>query len=406
MTQEKKRSLVKDKKNLWLMILLLSVVVIEIWWWQREKLTVNLDSPKNNSASVPASTPVPLSPTGVVLTDVSGVVNAAKPSIVTVAVQTTQLKRSGNMLSPLSLMFGWPGLGDEGMQLEQEDVQRDIGTGFVVDNSGLVVTNKHVVSGMGKKYVVIDSDDQEYEVSEIYRDSDHDLALLQVSGLANRALALGSSDDLQVGQGVIAIGTALGEFRHTVTTGVVSGLGRTITASDALGRDSETIRGIIQTDAAINAGNSGGPLLNSMGQVIGVNVAMSSGAENIGFALPIKVVQESLALFESTGRFERPFLGVEYRMISAKAALLNEIPQGAYLTAIAANSPAAKAGLQVGDIITKFAGESLKTDKKDSSSNLLTAIINKHKIGEQVEIEYYRADERQVAQAVLQKRSE
>lgn len=406
MTQEKKRSLVKDKKNLWLMILLLSVVVIEIWWWQREKLTVNLDSPKNNSASAPASTPVPLPPTGVVLTDVSGVVNAAKPSIVTVAVQTTQLKRSGNMLSPLSLMFGWPGLGDEGMQLEQEDVQRDIGTGFVVDNSGLVVTNKHVVSGMGKKYVVIDSDDQEYEVSEIYRDSDHDLALLQVSGLANRALALGSSDDLQVGQGVIAIGTALGEFRHTVTTGVVSGLGRTITASDALGRDSETIRGIIQTDAAINAGNSGGPLLNSVGQVIGVNVAMSSGAENIGFALPIKVVQESLALFESTGRFERPFLGVEYRMISAKAALLNEIPQGAYLTAIAANSPAAKAGLQVGDIITKFAGESLKTEKKDNSSNLLTAIINKHKIGEQVEIEYYRADERQVAQAVLQKRSE
>lgn len=405
MTQEKKRSLVKDKKNLWLMILLLAVVIIEIWWWQREKLTVDLDSLKHNVAGVPASTPVPLPPTGVVLTDVSGVVNAAKPSVVTVAVQTTQLKRSGNMLSPLSLMFGWPGLGDEGMQLEQEDVQRDIGTGFVVDNSGLVVTNKHVVSGMGKKYVVIDSDDQEYEVSEIYRDSDHDLALLQVSGLANRALALGSSDDLQVGQGVIAIGTALGEFRHTVTTGVVSGLGRTITASDALGRDSETIRDIIQTDAAINAGNSGGPLLNSMGQVIGVNVAMSSGAENIGFALPIKVVQESLALFESTGRFERPFLGVEYRMISAKAALLNEIPQGAYLTAIAANSPAAKAGLQVGDIITKFAGESLKTEKKDGSSNLLTAIINKHKIGEQVEIEYYRADERQVAQAVLQKRS-
>ena len=130
---------------------------------------------------------------------------------------------------------------------------------------------------------------------------------------------------------------------------------------------------------------------------------MSSGAENIGFALPIKVVQESLALFESTGRFERPFLGVEYRMISAKAALLNEIPQGAYLVAVAANSPAAKAGLQVGDIITKFAGESLKTEKKDGSSNLLTAIINKHKIGEQVEIEYYRADERQVAQAVLRK---
>ena len=399
MTQEKKRSLVKDKKNLWLMILLLAVVIIEIWWWQREKLTVDLDSLKHNSASVPASTPAPLPPTGVVLTDVSGVVNAAKPSVVTVAVQTTQLKRSGNMLSPLSLMFGWPGLGDEDMQLEQEDVQRDIGTGFVVDNSGLVVTNKHVVSGMGKKYVVIDSDDQEYEVSEIYRDSDHDLALLQVAGLANRALTLGNSDDLQVGQGVVAIGTALGEFRHTVTTGVVSGLGRTITASDALGRDSET-------DAAINAGNSGGPLLNSMGQVIGVNVAMSSGAENIGFALPIKVVQESLALFESTGRFERPFLGVEYRMISAKAALLNEIPQGAYLVAIAANSPAAKAGLQVGDIITKFAGESLKTDKKDGSSNLLTAIINKHKIGEQVEIEYYRADERQVVQAVLQKRSE
>lgn len=401
----------QKKKSVHLTILIIIFLAAVSWLYRLGHFTLpwsweGIDDLPVADFLPPAST-VGSASAGVILTDVSAVVNKVKPSIVTVAVKSSQLKRSGNLpLDPFSLMFGFPSLGNPGV-LEQDDIQRDIGTGFVVDDAGLVVTNKHVVSGAGQKYIVIDSDDNEYEVKEIYRDSEHDLALLQVEGLQVPALTLGDSDSLQVGQGVFAVGTALGEFRHTVTTGVVSGLGRTITASDSFGSQQETIKNIIQTDAAINAGNSGGPLLNSYGQVIGVNVAVTAGAENIGFALPIKVVQESLHVFESTGRFERPFLGVNYQMISEKAALFNEIPQGAYLTAVAAGSAAAKAGLKEGDIITKFAGEALKvSDKNQQQSNLLSVMINRHKIGDRLEVEYYRDGTKQNTEVVLEKRRE
>lgn len=411
MTQNHNGKNLLRKNSVYLTMLIIFFIAAVTWLyhlgdfslpWQWDDIA---DAPEVNLL-VPAPNVSSLS-SGVILTDVSAVVNQVKPSIVTVAVKSSQFKRSGNLpLDPFSLMFGIPSFRNPGI-LEQEDIQRDIGTGFVVDGAGLVVTNKHVVSGVGQKYIVIDSEDREYEVKEIYRDSENDLALLQVEGLQVPALTMGNSDALQVGQGVFAVGTALGEFRHTVTTGVVSGLGRTITASDSFGSQQETIKNIIQTDAAINAGNSGGPLLNSYGQVIGVNVAVTAGAENIGFALPIKVVQESLNVFESTGRFERPFLGVNYQMISEKAALFNEIPQGAYLTSVAAGSAADKAGLKEGDIITKFAGEALKVSEKNAAqSNLLTAIINRHKIGERLAVEYYRDGKQQHTEVVLEKRQE
>lgn len=412
MTQHQLDKLTRQQKNSVYLAILIIVFLAAVGWLYRLShfsfpwSWAGIDDLPVADFLSPAST-VSSASAGVILTDVSAVVNRVKPSIVTVAVKSSQLKHSGNLpLDPFSLMFGIPSLRNPGI-LEQEDIQRDIGTGFVVDGAGLVVTNKHVVSGAGQKYIVIDSEDNEYEVKEIYRDSEHDLALLQVEGLQVPALTLGDSDSLQVGQGVFAVGTALGEFRHTVTTGVVSGLGRTITASDGFGSQRETIKNIIQTDAAINAGNSGGPLLNSSGQVIGVNVAVTAGAENIGFALPIKVAQESLHVFESTGRFERPFLGVNYQMISEKAALFNEIPQGAYLTAVAAGSAADKAGLKEGDIITKFAGEALKvSDKNQQQSNLLSALINRHKIGDRLEVEYYRDGVKHTTEVVLEKRSE
>lgn len=167
---------------------------------------------------------------------------------------------------------------------------------------------------------------------------------------------------------MIAIGTALGQFRHTVTTGVISGLGRGIQAIDPGMGSAEEIDNVIQTDAAINPGNSGGPLLDRSGEVIGVNVAVSQGAQNIGFALPINVIKASIANFNDTGSFDRPYLGVSYRDISQEAALFNEVPQGAYVVSVVDGSSAAQAGLQAGDIITEFDGQSLKDHQLASLS--------------------------------------
>ena len=202
-----------------------------------------------------------------------------------------------------------------------------MGTGFVVDAQGLIVTNKHVVADSQAQYQVITADNQSYPVQNIYRDPANDLAFLKIDAQGLTPVELGDSDNLKVGQFVVAIGTALGEFRHTVTTGVISGLGRGITAGSVFEGYVEELDNVIQTDAAINPGNSGGPLINSAGQVVGVNVAVASGAENIGFALPINTVKTALADFTRPGIF-RPFLGVNYTMISQEAAILMKFPKG------------------------------------------------------------------------------
>lgn len=267
-----------------------------------------------------------------------------------------------------------------------ESEQVDIGSGFVVDKAGLIVTNKHVVSqGVPADFKVILSDDSEHQVEKIWRDPVNDLAILKVSG-DFEAIEMGDSDKLKVGNFVIAIGTALGEFRHTVTTGVVSGLGRGITAGDGF-MMAEKLDNVIQTDAAINPGNSGGPLLNSAGQVIGVNVAVSQGANNVGFALPINVVRDSLKNFNETGAFERPFFGVRYQMITKEQGILNRVPAGAYVVEVVAGSSADKAGIKKGDIITKF-------DSKDvvAEDSGLVEMIGKKKIGDKVEVELWRDD--------------
>ena len=294
------------------------------------------------------------------------VVDAASQSVVTVSIKKQQRVFTPSAASPFGFNFGFG-------QTELQEVQRDIGTGFIV-GTNLIVTNKHVVSDGTAAYKVIDSNDKEYEVTKIYRDPINDLAILEVKGLPNVALPLGDSEHIRVGEGVIAIGTALGEFRHTVTTGVISGLGRGIEAGDGFS-SIETLEGVIQTDAAINPGNSGGPLLNSRGEVIGVNVAVTAGAQNIGFAIPINVVRSSLLNFNETGQFDRPFLGVTYRPISEQAALFNDVPQGAYLVEATPGASAATAGLQPGDIITAIDGEPLK-DRE------LAVALNKKPLGD------------------------
>jgi len=307
-----------------------------------------------------------------VLREESVVVNVAEavsPSVVTVSVTFS--------LDPFGMFeFRRPG--------PSQQVKQDIGSGFIIDN-GLVVTNKHVVSDAAAAYKIITKDDQEHDVAKIYRDPTNDIAILKVDGLTNQAVKLGDSDQLKVGQFVIAIGTALGEFRHTVTTGVISGLGRGISAGDPFGGLAEQLDNVIQTDAAINPGNSGGPLLNSAGQVIGVNVAVAQSGQNIGFALPINTVKQVVDSFQNTGSFERPFLGVRYQMISQETALLNDVPAGAYIVEVVSGSPAETAGIKAGDIIVRADGQKL-TDADGG----LAAVINSKKVGESLKLEIYR----------------
>jgi S1-C subfamily serine protease len=335
-----------------------------------------------------------------ILNEESVVIDVAEkvsPSVVTVGITKTQrvldLFEWDPFMDPFGL-FRQP-------KSREEKIKQDIGSGFIISADGLVVTNKHVVADTQAKYRVITKDDKEYEVKKIYRDPVNDLAILKIDASGLKPVELGDSDKLKVGQFVIAIGTALGQFRHTVTTGVISGLGRGITAGSPFEGYVERLDNVIQTDAAINPGNSGGPLLNSAGQVIGVNVAVAAEGQNIGFALPINLVKESLANFEKTGRFERPFLGVRYRMIGQDLALLNDVPQGAYVVEVVEGSPADKAGIKEGDIITKLDGQPVR--EKDGG---LAKLIAQKKIGEKVELTIWRDGEQKEVTAILEESKE
>jgi S1-C subfamily serine protease len=319
---------------------------------------------------------------------VTDVASKVSPSVVTVAAVREQRVPSSVFFDP----YG----SSQMMGNRSQTVQKDIGSGFVVDK-GIIVTNKHVVSDLTLKYKVIDTDNNEYKVTNIYRDPVNDLAIIRIENGDNLTpITIGDSDNLKVGQSVVAIGTALGEFRHTVTTGVISGLGRGISAGDPLAGYVEKLENVIQTDAAINPGNSGGPLLNSSGKAIGVNVAVADGAQNVGFAIPINVVKDSLSNFNATGKFERAYLGVSYQMISKEVAILNELPQGAYVREVVPNSPAEEAGVKPGDIITSIDGQKL-TDVAGG----LASIINKHKIGDQVTLDIDRDNQKSTLKATL-----
>lgn len=331
-----------------------------------------------------------------VLNEESVVIDVAEevsPSVVTVGLTKTQSVSNLFNLGPFGF-FSQP-------QGRTETIEQDIASGFIIDSQGLIVTNKHVVADTQAQYRVITSDDQEHQVEKIYRDPVNDLAILKINSNGLKPVELGDSDQLKVGQFVIAIGTALGEFRHTVTTGVISGLGRGITAGSPLEGYVEQLDNVIQTDAAINPGNSGGPLLNSGGQVIGINVAVAAGGENIGFAIPINVIKEAIENFNQTGQFSRPYLGVRYRMIDRDLALMNDVPQGAYIVEVVSNSPAERVGLQPGDILTQMNGEKILEE-----AGGLAKLINQKKVGEQVTLTFWRDGEEKEIKVVLEEFSQ
>jgi serine protease Do len=271
-----------------------------------------------------------------------------------------------------------------------------IGTGFVVSDQGIIVTNKHVVSDASAHYTVVSKDNKKYDVRKIYRDPVLDLALVQVDASDLKPLELGDSSKLRVGQTAIAIGNALGRFTNSVTTGIISGLGRRVVAGDPYSGSAESLDNLIQSDAAINPGNSGGPLLNSAGQVIGVNVATTEGAQNIGFAIPINSVKQIVDQFNTTGTISRPFLGVSYRFISKDIALLNQVPQGAYIQDVVPNSSADKAGLKSGDIITKVDGKTVDAE------DVISSTIGSKKIGDSISLNVWTDNKEKTVTATLQ----
>ncbi|MCX6702522.1 MAG: trypsin-like peptidase domain-containing protein [Candidatus Wolfebacteria bacterium] len=264
------------------------------------------------------------------------------------------------------------------------------GSGFIISSDGLIVTNKHVVSDVAAKYTVLTNDGKKYNAEVVARDPSGDVAVVKISASNLPVLELGDSAGLKLGQTVIGIGNALGEFRNTVSVGVVSGLARNITASG--GGVSENIGGLIQTDAAINPGNSGGPLLNLKGEVIGIDTAMVSGAENIGFAIPINQVKRAIDSVRKTGKIITPYLGVRYTMIDdalaadkklgvSEGALIEKSDSGA---GVVKDSPAMKAGIKEGDIVEEVGGE------KVTQANPLSLILQKYVVGDVIVLKILR----------------
>ncbi len=283
------------------------------------------------------------------------------------------------------------------------------GTGFIVSKDGLVLTNKHVVSDKNAGYTVLTNDGEKFSAKVLARDPVQDLAVIQIEEKKEfKPVTLGDSSILQIGQTVIAIGNALGEFRNTVSVGVISGLGRTITASG--GGIEETLEDVIQTDAAINRGNSGGPLLNSKGEVIGINTAMSQIAENIGFAIPINKAKKDIEQVKTIGKIVYPFLGIRYILITEIIKEENNlsVDYGAWIVggdrldefAITPGSAAEQAGLKENDIILDFNNEKVTPD------NSLAKIIMKYNPGDRIVLRILREGKEQIISAFLGERSE
>lgn len=277
------------------------------------------------------------------------------------------------------------------------------GTGFILTSDGLIATNHHVVDDTSLAYNVVLADGRSFDVDNIEIDPSFDFAILHIKASNLPVVSLGSSDDLKVGQRVIAIGNAFGELQNTVTEGVVSARGRTITASSGLGGQAEQLEGLLQTDAAINEGNSGGPLVNLSGQVVGVNTATDTAGQNLGFAIPIDEAKVAIDSVVKSGKIQRPILGVRYVNLTKELAKLNDLPidHGAYVgadikqSAVLKNSPAAKLGIKKGDIVLKINEDEVQPDRS------LAAILRKYHPGDEVTVTWMSSSKEQSGKVKL-----
>ena len=333
------------------------------------------------------------------------VVKQVSPSVVSIII-TKDLSKIYSMTGPQPFddffnQFGFPFnfFFNEQPQQPAPEGKQEVGggTGFVINQqSGLILTNRHVVTDTEAEYTVLTNEGQRYEATVVARDAVNDMALVQIQDKSIPAVRLGDSDSVQIGQTVIAIGNALGEYRNTVTKGVISGIGRNVVAGDNRG-SSEQLEGVFQTDAAINPGNSGGPLVNLQGEVIGINTAINSQGQLIGFAIPANEAKRMIDSYEKYGRIVRPYLGIRYVLVTPELAKANklEVDYGALLIkgqtttdlAVVPGSPADKAGLTENDIILEVDGQ--KIDQEHS----LVKSLAKYQPGQTVKLTVYSKGE-------------
>lgn len=329
------------------------------------------------------------------------VVKKADPAVVSI-IATQDFSKVYQQPSPFFNLL--PFFQTPQPQGEQEVSQ---GTGFVVSNDGMIVTNKHVVSNAEASYTVVMNDGKKYDAKILAVDPTNDIAVVKIDAKGLATLTLGDSDTVQVGQTVIAIGNAKGEYRNAVTQGIISGKARTITAGDSSGQ-SETLEDVFQTDAAINPGNSGGPLLDLGGHVIAMNTAIDQNGQLIGFAIPINAIKKDLESVNKTGKITQPYLGVRYVLITQALADQNKLPvnhgaliqrgAGATDLAVVPGSPADKAGLVENDIIIKIGGQDITTD------HTLVGALRKYKTGDTVTLQVYHKDGKKDVKVTLEER--
>lgn len=281
------------------------------------------------------------------------------------------------------------------------------GTGMIVSAEGYVITNKHVIDGAMSVQVITDAGDTYDDVDIVGEDPLNDVAYLKINGAKDLpTITLGDSKTIAVGQPVLAIGNALGAYQNSVTQGIISGTGRSVTASDSDGNNSETLTDMLQTDAAINPGNSGGPLVNAAGDVIGINTAVSTTANGLGFAIPISATKGMLKRIMEDGKAERAYLGLTYITVTAEVAKEAKLSvnHGAYIynnssrsgEAVVKNGPAGRAGIKTGDVITKVGN--IEVGRAGSISTL----IGEYKVGDQVQLTYIRNGEEKTAVVELE----
>jgi serine protease Do len=296
----------------------------------------------------------------------------------------------GDIFDPFSLYFD-----DYQPKVEPKYEKKQVssGSGFIITTDGYIVTNKHVVSDDKADYTVFLNDGVKYTAKIVAVDPLEDFALIKIEANGLKPLALGNSDNLSLGQTVIAIGNALGEFQNTISVGVISGLNRNITASGGNGTV-ERLTNLLQTDAAINQGNSGGPLLSLDGKVIGMNTAIVATAQNIGFAIPVNKIKNTIEEAVKTGKITVPFIGVYYVQLNKTESEERklDVDYGALLvsdkgnSAILKDSPAEKSGLKEGDIILSVNKENITVKSP------LSTVVRKYKPGETITLEVKRGE--------------
>ncbi len=283
------------------------------------------------------------------------------------------------------------------------------GSGFIVHPDGMILTNKHVVFDTDAEYTVVTMDGQEYPARVIARDPITDIAVVKIEATGLPIVQLGNSKKIELGQTVLAIGNALGMFRNSVSRGIISGVSRAISAALGTGGEMEYLRGMMQTDVAINQGNSGGPLINLDGEAVGINTAIIYGAQNIGFAIPINWAKQDLEDIIKYGRIIKPFIGIlclginkkiknQYNLPRDKGAIIIRNAHIPNSVAIVPGSPADRAGLKENDIITHVNDHELQEDEE------LPDEIQKYKVGDEVELTYLRASQEMKVKMKLEER--